>query len=84
MVGEAETRGFADVVLWVLESNARARWFYESLGFRTDGRKRVFLERREGALHEVGYRRSATALSDSDTQGGYSGCRRMDRVPELS
>lgn len=59
MIGEAHERGLAEVVLWVLESNARARRFYESLRFRTDGRQGVFLEGREGTLHEVRYRRSA-------------------------
>ena len=32
--------GYHDAVLWVLEANPRARWFYEREGWRTDGRQR--------------------------------------------
>ena len=59
VLAEAHTRGFAEVVLWVLESNERARHFYDALGFRFDGKMRVFLERPEAALHELRYRRNA-------------------------
>ena len=58
ILAEAHSRGFLQVVLWVLESNDRARSFYESLGFRPDGQKRVFLERSATALHELRYRRA--------------------------
>lgn len=34
---EAQYAGYTRVVLWVLEANARARRFYESMGFVTDG-----------------------------------------------
>ena len=50
-------RELAEVVLWVLESNGRARRFYESLGFQTDGETRVFLDRAGAPLHDVRYRR---------------------------
>ena len=35
--GVARERGWKLVTLWVLRENARARWFYEAVGFRTDG-----------------------------------------------
>ena len=59
MVAEARTRGFAEVVLWVLESNERARGFYDSLGFRPDRKTRVFLERSGASIHELRYRRTS-------------------------
>jgi ribosomal protein S18 acetylase RimI-like enzyme len=41
LVHEAErmlqARGYRDVVLWVLEDNTEARYFYEVMGFRVDG-----------------------------------------------
>lgn len=55
---EARARGFAEVMLWVLETNARARRFYESLGFRPDGASKVFLERPYGSWRELRYRRA--------------------------
>lgn len=51
--------GFADATLWVLESNQRARRFYEVGGWQTDGGRRT--ERlQEGGVDalEVRYRRS--------------------------
>jgi ribosomal protein S18 acetylase RimI-like enzyme len=42
--GKAErilrSRGYEDAVLWVLEGNARARRFYEAMGFAPDGESR--------------------------------------------
>ena len=58
-LAEARGRGFEEVVLWVLETNARARSFYESLGFRPDGDSKVFLERRDASWRELRYRRPA-------------------------
>ena len=50
-------RGFEDAILWVLETNERARRFYESDGWRLDGS-----EKREAIggvqIKEVRYRRS--------------------------
>jgi ribosomal protein S18 acetylase RimI-like enzyme len=47
--------GFAAATLWVLETNARARRFYEAAGWAADGAKKT--ERRgEIELHEVRYR----------------------------
>ena len=58
MVTEARTRGYTEVVLWVLESNERALRFYDSLGFRPDGETRVFLERSDESMLEVRYWRA--------------------------
>lgn len=58
MLAEAEARGFGEVVLWVLESNERARRFYDALGFGPDGERRVFIEHSETSVHELRYRRS--------------------------
>ena len=55
-VAEARARGFAEIVLWVLETNARARRFYEALGFRPDGGSRVFLDRPYASWRELRYR----------------------------
>ena len=48
-------RGYRAAVLWVLESNARARRFYEIAGWRSDGTTKT--EQRSNVdLHEVRYR----------------------------
>ena len=57
-LAEARARGFAEVMVWVLETNARARGFYESLGFRSDGASKLFLERPYGSWRERRYRRA--------------------------
>jgi GNAT superfamily N-acetyltransferase len=49
--------GYDQVILWVLESNARARRFYAAAGFRPDGGTKVD-QSRGFALHEVRYRRA--------------------------
>jgi len=47
--------GFAEATLWVLDSNVRARRFYERGGWRPDGASKD--DAREGlTLHEVRYR----------------------------
>lgn len=56
-LAEARARGFEEVVAWVLEVNARARGFYDALGFRSDGEKRIFLEHAATQFLEVRYRR---------------------------
>ena len=57
-VADARTRGFSEVMVWVLETNARARSFYESLGFRPDGESKIFLERPYASWRELRYRRA--------------------------
>jgi len=50
---EVRRRGFATVVLWVLERNAEARKFYHALGFIADGHAK---DDEEG-VREVRYRK---------------------------
>jgi ribosomal protein S18 acetylase RimI-like enzyme len=49
-------RGFSDATLWVLHGNARARQFYEALGWRSDGVEKQDDRLTGFALHEVRYR----------------------------
>jgi GNAT superfamily N-acetyltransferase len=48
--------GFEAVTLWVLDSNARARMFYESVGFALDGAAKTVQPRRDFSILEVRYR----------------------------
>ncbi len=48
--------GYALVTLWVLDTNARARRFYEAAGFRADGAVKVD-DGRGFPLRELRYRR---------------------------
>jgi GNAT superfamily N-acetyltransferase len=55
-VDDLRLRGYDRAILWVLESNARARRFYEIAGFTADGAIKV--EQRPGfELRELRYRR---------------------------
>ena len=62
LIGETERRlhalGFSEATLWVLHENARARQFYEALGWRRDGGEKHDDKLTGFALHEVRYRRS--------------------------
>lgn len=49
--------GYDQVTLWVLDTNARARRFYEAAGFQPDGAVKVD-DSRGFPLREVRYRRS--------------------------
>ena len=60
MLAEARRRGFEEVSLWVLESNERARRFYESLGFREDGKTKTDAQLTGTPLYEIRYRRNAS------------------------
>jgi GNAT superfamily N-acetyltransferase len=53
----ARTRqaAYPEIVLWVLEANARARRFYERAGFAPDGASSML--HRLGAVNEIRYRR---------------------------
>jgi len=56
-LGRLGGAGFGQVILWVLDSNARARRFYEAGGWRADGA----VKRDDSfgiSLTEVRYRRS--------------------------
>lgn len=48
---------FSDAVLWVLDTNRRARRFYEKAGWRADGQTRTE-ERGQVVLNDVRYRLS--------------------------
>jgi ribosomal protein S18 acetylase RimI-like enzyme len=53
---ELERRRYRQAILWVLDTNARARRFYELSGWRLDGGEKV--DAREGfSLRELRYRR---------------------------
>lgn len=47
-VEDLRQRGYPQAILWVLETNARARRFYEAAGWRPDGASKT--EERPGAL----------------------------------
>lgn len=49
-------QGYDGVVLWVLEENARARRFYERVGFVLDPKARKAVEREGAHIPEVRYR----------------------------
>ena len=53
---DLRSRGFDAVVLWVLDRNARARRFYEQVGFRADGAIKDEALRPGTVLHELRYR----------------------------
>lgn len=55
-VERARRRGFALLTLWVLESNRRARLFYEALGLVADGARREDVSLTGTPLAEVRYR----------------------------
>lgn len=56
-LGQLTRLGYRQVTLWVLDTNARARRFYEAAGFQADGAEK--LDGREGLeLRELRYRRS--------------------------
>ena len=43
MIGLLRSRGFTEVVLWVLAENMDARRFYEKMGFTPDGASRTII-----------------------------------------
>ena len=59
-VRDLADQGYTRATLWVLESNARARRFYEIAGWRPDGAAKTEV-RPGGRLHEVRYEREITA-----------------------
>ena len=56
VLGKTAKLGYPEIVLWVLERNARARRFYERSGYRPDGAVHVVTGL--GGVTEVRYRRS--------------------------
>ena len=59
VVSEIARRGFRSATLWVLDTNARARRFYEVAGWHVDGATKTD-QRPGGVLHEVRYRYALT------------------------
>ncbi len=55
-LAELRVQGLAEVTLWVLRSNERARRFYEAQGFQADGASKVEHNRDGVAFDEVRYR----------------------------
>jgi len=56
-VTDLQQRGYAQAILWVLETNARARQFYEAAGWTADGASKT--EEWPGlVLREVRYRKA--------------------------
>jgi ribosomal protein S18 acetylase RimI-like enzyme len=67
---ELDRMGFAELVLWVLPGNARARRFYERAGWAFDGTERT-ADVLGVTVPEVRYRRRSTsAESSSATPAG--------------
>jgi ribosomal protein S18 acetylase RimI-like enzyme len=60
--GRLAVAGFTQVTLWVLDSNDRARRFYEAGGWSADGAAKQD-DSRGFPLSEVRYRRSLSSLS---------------------
>jgi GNAT superfamily N-acetyltransferase len=56
VLAKVSRAGYPDVMLWVLERNARARRFYERAGFRPDGASHVLDGL--GGVVEIRYRRA--------------------------
>lgn len=63
-VSDLHRRGFTDLTLWVLDSNERARRFYEALDWWPDGASKVE-PRQDFDLHEVRYRLAPKAINPS-------------------
>ncbi len=61
-LGGLAAAGFTQATLWVLESNTRARRFYEAGGWSADGTVKLD-DSRGFPLSEVRYRRSLSSLS---------------------
>jgi ribosomal protein S18 acetylase RimI-like enzyme len=55
-LAHVRAHGFDAITLWVLESNARARGFYESFGFALDGASKTVQPRSDFSIREVRYR----------------------------
>lgn len=55
-IEDLRTRGFERATLWVLDTNQRARRFYEAAGWMPDGTSKIDNERPDRPLHEVRYR----------------------------
>ena len=59
-VDDMIAHGFTAAILWVLDTNERARRFYEAAGWAADGATKTE-ERPGGELHEIRYARNLAA-----------------------
>lgn len=57
VLSELRSAGFNEVILWVLDSNSRARVFYERAGFSVDGATKNGIVGDNAKIQEVRYRR---------------------------
>jgi GNAT superfamily N-acetyltransferase len=55
---ELQVRGYQDVIVWVLEANARARSFYEHVGFGLESGAIKAIERYGVTISEVRYKKA--------------------------
>ena len=62
----ARERGYETLHLWVLRDNARARGFYEAMGFRPDGREQIDTSLIGSPLSELCYERVVPARGGSE------------------
>ena len=51
--------GYRSITLWVLQDNARGRWFYERAGFAPDGARHELPDL--GGVTEIRYRQAVPA-----------------------
>ena len=56
-LSKLKSAGFNEVILWVLDSNSRARFFYEQAGFIADGATKNGIVGGSVTIQEVRYRR---------------------------
>lgn len=63
VITELAQSGYEEVILWVLDNNARARRFYEGLGWAADGSVKEDSIRGRFTIREVRYRRSLVGTS---------------------
>lgn len=63
-IHEGRTRGFSEITLWVLEGNQRARRFYETYGFTSDGATKEDNRGGNFTIREVRYRWTGSPRSE--------------------
>lgn len=54
-VKQVQSKSITKILLWTLKTNTRSHQFYESLGFKADGKERTDSELTSTPLHEVRY-----------------------------
>jgi RimJ/RimL family protein N-acetyltransferase len=64
VLAHARSHHWPVVTLWVVRGNARARAFYEKLGFQTDGTEKQDTKLGGCVLHEVRYKMPISTIND--------------------